>query len=128
MYILILCLVVGLLIADAVIFFLVGYATAGYKTIKSLKEKGWTIGTAFALLFEFDGDASGIKHVLYNCTATRPPIEGKTAEEEIEPDTETLTISAAALPNGYVKAKTGDETTPTVVSSWFEEVYTPTAS
>lgn len=43
MYILILCLVVGLLIADAVIFFLVGYATAGYKTIKSLKEKGWTI-------------------------------------------------------------------------------------
>lgn len=98
------------------------------ETDKVYLEKATAIGTAFALLFEFDGDASGIKHVLYNCTATRPPIEGKTAEEEIEPDTETLTISAAALPNGYVKAKTGDETTPTVVSSWFEEVYTPTAS
>ena len=98
------------------------------ETDKVYLEKATAIGTAFALLFEFDGDASGIKHVLYNCTATRPPIEGKTAEEEIEPDTETLTISAAALPNGYVKAKTGDETTSTVVNSWFEEVYTPTAS
>ena len=66
--------------------------------------------------------------MLYNCTATRPNIESETSEDEIEPSTETLTISAASLPNGYVKAKTGDETTSTVANAWYEEVYTPTAS
>lgn len=82
--------------------------------------------TAFALLFEFDGDTSGTKHVLYNCTATRPDVASKTTEEEIKPETEVLTISAVALSNGYVKARTGDATTETVTNEWYTKVYTPT--
>ena len=61
---------------------------------------------AFALLFEFDGDQKHIRHVLYNCSASRPKIEGKTNEESTEVQTETLTIKASPLPNGTVKAKT----------------------
>lgn len=34
-----------------------------------------------ALLFEFDGDQRHIRHVLYNCSVSRPGIEGKTNEE-----------------------------------------------
>lgn len=79
----------------------------------------------FALLFEFDGDVKKIRHVLYNCAASRPGIESQTNEDEVEVKTETLTITATPLASGYVKAKTGDETSETVYSKWYESVYLP---
>lgn len=83
---------------------------------------------AFALLFEFDGDQRHIRHVLYNCSASRPGIEGKTNEESRDVQTEKLTIKAAPLANGMVKAKTGDTTDATVYNDWYKAVYMPTAS
>lgn len=82
----------------------------------------------FALLFEFDGDVRKIRHVLYNCSAARPTIESQTNEDEIEVQTETLSITASPLASGYVKAKTGDDTTDTVYQGWYESVYLPTAA
>ena len=75
---------------------------------------------AFALLFEFD------RHVMYNCTASRPGIEGKTNEDSKEVQTETLTIAALPLPSGMVKAKTGNTTDATVYADWYKSVYMPT--
>ncbi len=82
---------------------------------------------AFALLFEFDGDDKHIRHVMYNCTASRPAIAGKTNEESREVQTETLTIKAAPLPDGRVKAKTGNTTNAAAYASWYSEVYLPNA-
>lgn len=79
--------------------------------------------TAFALLFEFSGDEKSIRHVLYNCTATRPSIESQTKEESIEPVTETLTVSATPLPDGRIKAKTSDTTDEGTYTGWYDSVY-----
>lgn len=81
---------------------------------------------AFALLFEFDGDQKHIRHVLYNCSASRPGIEGKTNEDSKEVQTETLTVKATPLSNGVVKAKTGNTTDATVYANWYKAVYLPT--
>ena len=80
---------------------------------------------SFALLFEFDGDVKHIRHVLYNCSASRPGIEGKTNEESREVQTETLTIKATPLASGVVKAKTGNTTNSTVYQNWYSSVYMP---
>lgn len=82
---------------------------------------------SFALLFEFDGDIRKIRHVLYNCSASRPTIESKTNEEDKEVQTETLTIKATPLSDGKVKAKTGNTTDAKVYEDWYKAVYLPTA-
>ena len=82
----------------------------------------------FALLFEFDGDANCIRHVLYNCTSSRPSIESETKEDTIEPGTEKLSITADPRADGLVKAKTGDTTDATTYTNWYQTVYLPTAS
>jgi len=79
---------------------------------------------AFALLFEFDGDVRKNRYVLYNCLASRPKIEGKTNEENREVQTESLTIKARPMADGYVKAKTGNQTTKDY-HGWYSEVYLP---
>ena len=80
---------------------------------------------SFALLFEFDGDIRKIRHVLYNCSASRPSIASKTNEENKEVQTETLSVKARPMANGYVKAKTGDSTTAEVYNAWYQTVYQP---
>ena len=83
----------------------------------------------FALLFEFDGDKKAIRHVMYNCSvSSRPTVESSTKEENIEPGTETLSISADPRDDGLIKAKTGDSTNVTAYNSWYESVYIPSIS
>lgn len=82
---------------------------------------------SFALLFEFDGDQKHIRHVLYNCSASRPKIEGKTNEDSKEVQTETLTVKATPLASGMVKAKTGDATNTATYTDWYKTVYVPSA-
>lgn len=84
----------------------------------------------FALTFQFEGDASATRHVLYNCTASRPTIAGNTKAESIEPATETINIDAksiynAALTKDIVKAKAEETATP--YDTWNTTIYQPTS-
>ena len=79
----------------------------------------------FALLFQFEGDVSATRHVLYNCKATRPSIAGATTEASIEPQTETLNIVASPRAVDYVvKAKCDDDAT--AYSTFYTAVQKPT--
>ena len=44
-------------------------------------------------------------------------------EDEIEVKTGTLSLKASPLANGYVKARTGDDTTEDVYTNWYKSVY-----
>lgn len=92
-----------------------------------LVENAFSETGKFALLFECDGDVRKIKHVFFNCSASRPQIEAKTTEDSREVQTETLTIKARPLANGLVKAKSGDTTKAVVYNNWYKNVYVPDA-
>lgn len=78
----------------------------------------------FALLYEFQGDVHARRHVLYNTLATRPSVAGENKDNQREPDTEALTLTASPLPDGAVKASTTEETPDAVYNNWTKAVWT----
>lgn len=86
----------------------------------------------FALMFEFDGDKKGIRHIVYNNTATRPSIGSQTKEETTEVQTESLTVTSSpiyvpALGMNITKAKTDENTSDEVYNNWYAAPYMPNA-
>ena len=76
---------------------------------------------AFALLFEFDGDQKHIRHVLYNCSASRPSIEGKTNENSSHLDMFSLEMFENIA---YTMAKHADPSIPDSPEEWLDEFST----
>ena len=78
----------------------------------------------FALLFQFEGDQSATRHCLYRCVASRPSVSGSTKEESIEPQTETITITAMPRINDEV-VKSRCPSDATAYANWFTAVTEP---
>lgn len=83
----------------------------------------------FALLFQFENDASSTRHVFYNCVATRPSVSSQTKEASITPVTETMNITANSIYNSaitasIVKGKAAKATT--AYGTWYTAVVQPT--
>lgn len=83
----------------------------------------------FALTFEFDGDVNAVKHVLYNCVASRPSIASQTNEDSIEVRTETLSITATSIYNAVVDKNIVkgrcDDTSAASFATWNTSIYQP---
>lgn len=105
----------------------------GYTTDSKgvLIEDAGAVPVHFALMFQFEGDVSAKRTVMYNCVATRPDVASSTKGESIEPNTETINIVAtsiynSALSKDIVKAScTTTETT--AYNGWLTAVYQTTA-
>lgn len=80
---------------------------------------------AFALLFQIDGDADNEMYLLYNCSGTKPAVGAATSTKTKDPQTQSSTISAVPLLNGYVMARTSASTAASVKENWFKEVHIP---
>lgn len=83
----------------------------------------------FALLFQFEGDDSAVRHCFYSCTASRTSVEGNTTEESIEVKTETMNLTASAVYNAkldkdIVKSKITDKESD-AYKNWFTAVQQP---
>lgn len=86
-------------------------------------------GTEFALMFQFEGDASGKRHIMYRCSATRPSVASSTKEESTSPNTNTLTITCMARENDHhVKSSLLEVKNPERYAKWNTEVQEPVAA
>lgn len=80
---------------------------------------------SFALLFQFEGDANAVRHVLYNCTASAPSLNSETTAETKDPVTDTITITASPAPDTNLLHAYLAESADTAYTGWFSQVYTP---
>lgn len=85
-------------------------------------------GQEFALMFQFEGDVSGKRHIMYRCSAGRPDIASSTKEESTTPNTSTLSITCMARENDHrVKSSLLEAKNPTRYANWFKTVQEPVA-
>jgi len=87
---------------------------------------------SFALLFQFEGDDKGTRHVMYNCTAKRPSVSGATKEDSTEVQTETLNLTCGSVYNtslqkNVVKSRClNNGASAAIYTGWNTSVYQPT--
>ncbi len=87
-----------------------------------LFEDANAITKPIALLFQFEGDKKGTRHVLYNVTSGRPNVASTTTDTSKTPQTETMSISAKpAEDTGLIKGRALQGDAP--YEDWFKKVY-----
>lgn len=82
----------------------------------------------FALLYEISGDQKASRRVMYNCKVARPGENAQTVNNTKTPQTDTMNLTATALADGKVRARTTETTPDAVFNGWYSAVWLPTTS
>lgn len=99
------------------------------ETDQVIHEFANAVTKAFALLFQFEGDVKGIRHALYNCSASRPTIASATKTDTVEPNENELPfIANPRSTDKMVKTRTTTNTSDTIYDNWFKKVYEKAAA
>ena len=88
----------------------------------------------FAMMGEFKGDKEGIRWIYYNCTASRTSQKGENKDNQKEPDTEELSVTASPLPVtvggedvNIVRGGITKSMNEATYNAWFKQVILPGA-
>lgn len=93
-----------------------------------LAENADAQGKEFALMFQFEGDVSCRRHVMYRCSAGRPDIASSTREGSTTPNTSKLTITCMARENDhYIKNSLLEAKNKVRYANWNTQVQEPIA-
>ena len=95
-------------------------------TSKVLTENANVEPKDFALLYQIDGDEDNQYYVLYSCAGARPGIGSTTNTASKEPQTQSSEITASAMADGRVMARTTAATPAETKTGWFAAVYEET--
>lgn len=81
----------------------------------------------FYLIWEWVQDAKNTRHIMYNCTASRPSMNATTAGDNDTKTAQYRTLNITAIPraDGIVKASTRHDIDSTVYNNWFSSAYIP---
>ena len=86
----------------------------------------------FAIMGEFKGDVEGIRWIYYNCVASRIKQSGDNKDNQKEPDTEELSITASPIPveidggdKNIVRGGITKSMNETTYAEWFKQVCIP---
>lgn len=74
----------------------------------NLAEDANVLPNNVGLMFQFEGDVSATKYLLYKVVFARPNVEGETKEESTDPKTTSMDITAVPVEQGdhqWVKSK-----------------------
>ncbi len=88
-------------------------------------ENADAIPSEFALLFQFEGDVTEKRHVLYRCRCQRPNMSSKTKTNSVEVDNQELSLTVRPRTTDK-RVKAGvirDTLTEAIYNSWFTSVY-----
>lgn len=87
-----------------------------------LVENADAVPTNAAFMFEITTDKNKVRHLMYNCSITKPGLETSTKGKSIENKTDKLTFNARpAKDTGDIKAKVYSDNEK--YDTWFDEVY-----